>query len=277
MLLLWTLFTGLSVYFSTRQIDFWSAKIKSLVLGTKYEYVNKELSKTWELLAEIEEKDKILRKMLNMKTKKDIILKMQEENLGQGGPLIEQSNFLREISNSPQDVSLINYKKHFDLIKKTVEEQLQSCDEILEFVKYQKELYKYTPLIWPTKGNVVSPFGKRVHPIYGVEHFHTGLDISNIIGTPIMATADGIVKFAGWQQGYGKVILIEHKFGYISVYGHLSSIKVKVGQRVSRGEVIGLMGDTGTATGPHLHYEVWKDNKLCNPVKYLGIDKFFEG
>lgn len=275
LLFMWTLFTGISVYFSTVRIDYWSAKIKSLVLGSKYEYLNKELSKTWELLAKVEEKDRILRKMLNLKSKKNIILETPEEDLGRGGPLFHQSKFLKEISKSPQDVSLMDYKEHFDLIKKYVEEITKSCEEIFDYIRYQKSLYRATPLIWPTKGEVVSPFGKRKHPIYLVEHFHTGIDIANQKGTPVVATADGRVKFAGWQEGYGKAIVIEHNHGYVTIYGHLSSIKVKVGQNVTRGEVIGLMGDTGTATGPHLHYEVWKDNKLCNPVKFLDPENFF--
>ncbi|MEN3013397.1 MAG: M23 family metallopeptidase [Endomicrobiia bacterium] len=275
-LFIWTIFTGISVYFSTKHIDYWSAKIKCLVLGSKYEYLNKELSKTWELLARVEEKERLLRKMLDMKTKKNIILGISEEELGKGGPFFNQSKFLQQISNSPQDVSLVDYKEHFDLIKRSIEEITKNCDEIIDYIKYQKSLYKATPLIWPCNGNVVSPFGRRIHPIYKIEHFHTGIDISNQKGTPIVATADGVVKFAGWQEGYGKVVVLQHNHGYLTIYGHLSSIKVKVGQKVTRGDVLGLMGETGTATGPHLHYEIWKDNKLCNPVKFLVPDNFFK-
>lgn len=277
LLFMWTLFTGVSVYFATRHIDYWSAKIKSLVLGTKYEYINKELSKTWEFLAKVEERDQILRKMLNMKSKKEIILETFDENFGKGGPLFQQSKFLQQISKSPQDVSLVDYKEHFELIRKYADDIIKSCDEIINYVKYQRSLYYATPLIWPCYGNVVSPFGRRIHPIYKIEHFHTGIDIANQKGTPIFATANGIVKFVGWQEGYGKVVVIQHDYGYVTVYGHLSSIKVKTGQKVVRGEIIGLMGDTGTATGPHLHYEVWKDNKLCNPVKFLNPEDFFRG
>lgn len=276
MFFLWTLFTGLSVYFSTRHIDYWSAKIKSVILGTKYEYLNKELSRTWELLAKVEQNDYALRKLLNMKSKKDIILHTPEDLLNQGGPLSSyQAKFLQELTKSPDIVSLIDYKEHFDLIKQKIEQQLASHKEIINYIKLQKELYKYTPLIWPTKGRVVSPFGYRIHPVYDIEHFHTGIDIANSFGTPVYATAYGVVKYAGWQSGYGKVVVIEHKFGYTTVYAHLSSIKVKLGQKVSRGDLIGLVGDTGTTTGPHLHYEVWKDGKICNPIKFVNIEDFF--
>lgn len=277
MFFLWTLFTGFAVYLATRHFDYWTLKLKNVVLGTKYEYVNKELSKTWELLAKVEENNNNLRKLLNMKTKKNIILNTPDDLLNQGGPTtIEQSKFLKQISEKPEEIPLTDYKSHFDLIKKQVEEQLKSYNEVISYIKLQKKLYKYTPLIWPCEGRVVSPFGYRIHPIYKVEHFHTGIDIANDYGTPIRATADGIVKFAGWQQGYGKVVVIQHEFGYITIYGHLSSIKVKQGQKVSRGEIIGSMGDTGTTTGSHLHYEVWQGNKLCNPIKFVNPEEFFK-
>lgn len=274
--LLWTAFTGVTVYLATKNFDYWSAKLKIAVLGTKYEFVNKELSKTWELLAKVEENDRMLRKLLNMKTKKDVIINSPDK-LGEGGPLLPQAVFVMNLARNPQELSMVDYKQHFDLLRQKIEEQIESYNEIVNYIKLQKELYKYTPLIWPCYGKVVSPFGWRIHPVYGETHFHTGIDIANNVGTPIYATANGTVKYAGWQEGYGKVVILEHKFGYCTVYGHLSVIKVKPGQMVSRGEVIGLMGDTGTSTGPHLHYEVWKDGKICNPIKFVNPEDFFRG
>ncbi len=272
--LLWTAFTAISVYFATRHIDYWSAKIRAAVLGTKYEYLNKELSKTWQLLAKVEENDRAIRKLLGMKSKKEIIINSPD----QGGPFtIQQANLLQEITKSLNDVNLLNYKTHFALIEEYAKKQIESYNEICNYIKLQKELYKYTPLIWPCHGRVTSPYGRRIHPLFGIEHFHTGIDIANDIGTKIYATADGVVKYTGWMEGYGKAVVIEHKFGYKTVYAHLSVIKVKQGQKVSRGDVIGLMGNTGTTTGPHLHYEVWKDGKLCNPIKFVNIEDFFKG
>ncbi len=272
--LLWTAFTAVSVYFATRHIDYWSAKIRAAVLGTKYEYLNKELSKVWEFLAKVEENDRAIRKLLGMKSKKEIIINSPE----QGGPFtVQQANLLQEVTKSLNDVNLLNYKTHFTLIEEYAKSQVESYNEICNYIKLQKELYKYTPLIWPCQGRVTSPYGRRIHPLLGVEHFHTGIDIANDIGTKIYATADGVVKYTGWMEGYGKAVVIEHKFGYKTVYAHLSVIKVKQGQKVSRGDVIGLMGNTGTTTGPHLHYEVWKDGKLCNPIKFVNIEDFFKG
>lgn len=274
--LLWTVFTGVTVYLATKNFDYWSTKLKIAVLGTKYEFLNKELSKTWELLAKVEDNDRMLRKLLNMKTKKEIIINSPDK-LGEGGPSLNQAALVMNLVRAPQEVSIVDYKQHFDLIRQKVKEQLESYNEIIDYIKLQKELYKYTPLIWPCYGRVVSPFGWRIHPVYGEPHFHTGIDIANNIGTPIHATADGTVKYTGWQEGYGKVVVLEHKFGYSTVYGHLSTIKVKPGQKISRGEVVGLMGDTGTSTGPHLHYEVWKDSRICNPVKFVNPEDFFKG
>lgn len=277
MLFLWTLFTGVTVYLATLHFDYWTLKLKNVVLGTKYEYVSKELSNIWELLAKVEENDNRLRELLNMKSKKNIILNTPNELLNQGGPTnIEQSKFFKQLSVTPEEISLIDYKSHFDLIKYHMEQQLRSYNEVVSYIKLQKDLYRSTPLIWPCEGRVVSPFGYRIHPLYKIEHFHTGIDIANEYGTPIKATADGVVKFAGWQQGYGKAVVVQHEFGYSTIYGHLSSIKVKQGQKVFRGEIIGLMGDTGTTTGPHLHYEVWRENKLCNPIRFVNPEDFFK-
>lgn len=275
LLSIWTFITAVSVYFATRHIDYWSSKLKSVVLISKYECLNKELSKAWELISKVEENDRAIRKLLNMKSKKEIILK---SDFGEGGPAtIEEAQLLQKFVKAPYELSLIEYSKYFNLLNHYLKKQLESYDEIKSFINYQKELYRNTPLIWPCYGRVVSPFGRRIHPVYKIEHYHTGIDISNRIGTPIRATADGIVKFVGWLEGYGKAIVIEHKFGYTTVYGHLSVFKVKRGQNVSRGDVIGLMGNTGTSTGPHLHYEVWKDGKLQNPIRYVNIEDFFRG
>ncbi|MFN3550557.1 MAG: M23 family metallopeptidase [Endomicrobiia bacterium] len=272
---LWTLFTAVSVYFSTRHIDYWSAKLKSIILASKYEYLNKEISRTWELLSKVEENDRAIRKLLNMKDKKEIILKSDTLS-GEGGPAnVQQAEFLQKFVKQPQEIPLVEYSKNFRILYQNLQQQLESYKEVFNYIDYQKKLYRSTPLIWPCYGYIVSPFGKRMHPLYKIEHFHTGIDISNNIGTPVRATADGIVIFVGWQEGYGKVILIEHEFGYTTVYGHLSVFKVKKGQKVLRGEIIGLMGNTGTVTGPHLHYEIWKDGKLQNPIKYVNIEDFF--
>ena len=117
--------------------------------------------------------------------------------------------------------------------------------------------------IWPTDGLVYSLFGIR----WG--RMHKGLDIDNKTGTPIHASMDGRVIFAGWKGGYGNVVIIEHADNYETRYAHMSKIKVKVGYVVRQGDVIGLMGSTGNSTGPHVHFEIRKDGEARNPLFYL--------
>ncbi|MEW6046279.1 MAG: M23 family metallopeptidase [Bacillota bacterium] len=156
---------------------------------------------------------------------------------------------------------------------KNVNEQLRAYDDhikalratTLEFVRRRA----HTPSIWPTEGWLSSGFGPRRHPVTGDPDYHYGLDIAGLVGTDILATADGTVVVAGRRSGYGLTIVIDHGYGLRTFYAHLSSMKVKVGQRVTKGQVIGAMGSTGISTGPHLHYEVHVNGRPVNPLNYL--------
>lgn len=125
------------------------------------------------------------------------------------------------------------------------------------------------PSIWPVRGRIMAGFGQRLDPFSGEGVFHSGVDIAAPMGTRVEAGGDGIVLEAGWDSGYGNAILLDHGYGLTTKYGHLSKIFVVVGQEVKRGEVIGAVGMTGKATGPHLHYEVIVKDTPVNPMKYL--------
>jgi len=125
------------------------------------------------------------------------------------------------------------------------------------------------PSIVPTQGFISSTFGTRRNPFTGLPDFHEGMDISGDIGTTVLATADGIVSFTGEKGNSGRVVEIEHGFDFSSFYGHLHKTLVKPGQKVKRGQIIGLMGNTGNSTGPHLHYEVHVHGQPVNPKPYL--------
>jgi murein DD-endopeptidase MepM/ murein hydrolase activator NlpD len=115
-----------------------------------------------------------------------------------------------------------------------------------------------------------SGFGERIHPIYKIEKPHMGLDFASPTGTEIHATGDGTVEFAGYNtSGYGIHVVLDHGYGYQTVYGHMSRVDVRKGQKVKRGDVIGEVGSTGLSTGPHLHYEVHKDGVPVDPVNFL--------
>lgn len=123
----------------------------------------------------------------------------------------------------------------------------------------------------PTSGRVTSEYGPRTHPISGQSGFHTGIDLASPSGTPIKASKSGTVVYSGWQGGYGQVVIIDHGGGYRTLYAHCSKLNVVKNQKVSRGQVIALVGSTGNSTGPHLHFEVRVNNKHQNPRKYVPI------
>jgi hypothetical protein len=127
----------------------------------------------------------------------------------------------------------------------------------------------HTPSVWPVRGYFSSGFGNRADPFTGGKDFHPGIDISAPRGTKAVAPADGVVLAVGRRGAYGLAIIIDHGNGIITRYGHLEGFNVRAGQRVRRGDVIGLVGSTGRSNAPHLHYEVWLDDKLQNPIDYI--------
>jgi murein DD-endopeptidase MepM/ murein hydrolase activator NlpD len=132
---------------------------------------------------------------------------------------------------------------------------------------------KNLPSILPVRGTLISGFGMRSHPVYGRGHFHTGLDFACPVGTPIHASGDGIVSFAGGDDnGYGIQVDIDHQNGFQTKYAHLSRVVVAPGKQVKRGEMIGYSGSTGLSTGPHLHYEIMKGGVKIDPIDYFYAD-----
>jgi murein DD-endopeptidase MepM/ murein hydrolase activator NlpD len=125
------------------------------------------------------------------------------------------------------------------------------------------------PTLWPVEGRITGSFGERIDPFNGEGAFHRGIDIAADYGQPVVAPADGIVNFADFYSGYGRLVEIEHSNGITTRFGHLSGFAIISGQNIHRGEVIGYVGNSGRSTGPHLHYEVWIKSSPVNPYKYL--------
>ncbi len=146
-----------------------------------------------------------------------------------------------------------------------------TVDEIKNYLRVQKDIYVATPKGYPASGEITSHYGRREDPFSGETVLHTGVDISSHLKTPIRATADGVVSHSGWIENSGHVVILEHGCGFSTVYAHNTSNAVKVGQRVKRGDIIGYVGSTGKSTGPHVHYEVWKDGKTVDAEKYLTV------
>ncbi len=147
---------------------------------------------------------------------------------------------------------------------------------LISSIKQFKRLSRYIPSIWPLVGTgiVTSGYGPRIDPFTMKPMFHPGVDISAFHGTPVRATADGVVKFAAYGAGTGNMIQVEHKYGYSSAYCHLQKFAVEQGDTVRRGEIIGYVGNTGRSAGPHLHYEVRIENAHINPLPFLRLDVF---
>lgn len=128
---------------------------------------------------------------------------------------------------------------------------------------------EWPQMLWPSSGAVSSRFGWRIHPIFGTREFHTGVDIAARWGSPVMAARSGIVRFAGWMLGYGRLIVVDHGSGLQTTYAHLSSALVGPGQHVDQGQVIGRIGSTGWSTGPHLFFEIRRNGAPEDPTRYL--------
>ncbi len=153
-------------------------------------------------------------------------------------------------------------------LKQEIEKSMKTVSEIKNYLNIQKDLYCATPKGIPVEGSISSPYGKRQNPKSGVAEFHTGLDISAHSGNPVRATANGIVSFSGWNGGNGNLVVLEHGFGFSTFYAHNRMNAVKIGQKVKRGDVIGYIGSTGRSTGPHVHYEIWKNGNPVNPNNF---------
>lgn len=125
-------------------------------------------------------------------------------------------------------------------------------------------------LMWPSRGAVTSPFGWRIHPLFGTREFHTGLDIAGQSGAPVVAAYPGVVRFVGWKSGYGRLVVLDHGGGLETAYSHLSASTVRPGTRVLQGQEIGRVGSTGWSTGPHLLFEVFENGIPQDPTGYLN-------
>jgi murein DD-endopeptidase MepM/ murein hydrolase activator NlpD len=166
----------------------------------------------------------------------------------------------------------INVKTNKLLIK--LNEERKSLDTVLLLAERKSDMIASIPAIRPIKNmyNVTSGFGMRIHPILKTKQPHRGVDITAPKGTPVYATADGVVSRKQTYSGYGLCIVIEHGYTYETLYAHLSKKVAKPGQKVKRGELIGYVGSTGLSVGSHLHYEVLKNGKQVNPVNYFWSD-----
>lgn len=196
---------------------------------------------------------------------------LEVRNAGFGG-----INRYKNLENYNYSKLMIETTRKLDVISKQLYIQSKSYDELAKAVNSKGKMMASIPAIQPIDSRKlrgsISGFGYRMHPIYKIRKMHEGLDFAAPIGTPIYATGDGVIIAAGVERGYGNRIMISHGYGYATKYAHMSKFKVKRGQRVKRGDIIGYVGNTGASTGPHCHYEVYKSGKPINPINFFFND-----
>jgi murein DD-endopeptidase MepM/ murein hydrolase activator NlpD len=191
---------------------------------------------------------------------------------GSGG--VNRYTALEGYSNSNLVIETAN---RLDKIRKRVYVQSKSFDDLIKLAKNKEEMLRSVPAILPISNNdltrTASGFGLRIHPYYKIIKFHYGMDFTAPAGTDVYATGNGvIVARIASKRGFGNHIIIDHGFGYISIYAHLSDFNVKVGQKVKRGDVIGFVGNTGMSVANHLHYEIKLNGVCIDPVNYYFED-----
>lgn len=190
---------------------------------------------------------------------------------------INRSKAYDELKNIPEGKIVAQTLAKIEDLEKKIYIQSKSYSELTQLINNKEKLLAAIPAIQPVANKdlkrIASGFGYRIDPVYKTTRFHAGLDFSAPTGTPVYTTGDGVVEKAGSEgDGYGYKVIIKHGYGYSTLYGHNSKVLVKVGQVVKRGETIALVGSTGKSTGPHCHYEVWKNGQKINPINFFFND-----
>jgi murein DD-endopeptidase MepM/ murein hydrolase activator NlpD len=243
-------------------------KRENAQLQLQYEILNDRQDNLERVLNDMEKRDdNIYRTIFNAEP-----IPRSVRDAGFGG--VNRYEMLEGYENSE---IVINSAMRLDKLTKEIYVQSKSYDEIIELAKRREEQLACLPAIQPISNKdltrTASGWGYRIHPIYKIRKFHYGMDFTAPTGTEVYATADGVVEQVDRsRRGYGNKIVIDHGFGYKTLYGHMNAFNVRKGQKVTRGDVIGFVGSTGLSTAPHLHYEVHLNGKKVNPINYYFND-----
>lgn len=234
------------------------------------EYFKKEVAALEENVARVENRDdNIYRKVLGAEP-----IDKSVRDAGVGGA--DRYADIKEKNVIHSDM-IVGLHEQIDKLKRKLYIESKSQDEVVHLAEMKEKQNAAIPAIQPVSNEkllaLASGYGLRIHPIYKVKKMHTGIDFAAAIGTPIYATADGVIEEVSVKfSGYGKMVVIDHGFGYKTRYAHMHDFTVRNGQNVKRGELIGYVGNTGLSTAPHLHYEVMLNNVHINPVHYFFND-----
>jgi murein DD-endopeptidase MepM/ murein hydrolase activator NlpD len=237
-------------------------------LLTQYELLNREM-------------DDIQRAMTDIIHRDDNIYRVILEADPVPGPIrqagVGGTNRYKNLAGFASSPVVIETRKRLDKIEKQLSVQSKSFDDVVALAATKEIMLASIPAIQPINNKdltrMASGFGMRMHPIHKIQKFHQGMDFTAVTGTEIYSTGDGKVTFADYKaNGYGIHVIVDHGFGYETLYAHMDEVKVRSGQAVKRGDVIGLVGNTGLSAGPHLHYEVHKEGKAVNPANFYFND-----
>jgi murein DD-endopeptidase MepM/ murein hydrolase activator NlpD len=209
----------------------------------EYAQMSRHFSEMESTMASLKQSESQFRKLFSLGSRKEVL-----KNLDTGG---EEGSI------------------DIETLKKEVQASMAAVQEIKGYLAKEQDLFRGTPQGWPAGGKISSGFGMREHPRYGGRKLHTGVDISLSRGTPLHATADGVVSFADRSGGNGNIVVLEHGHGFSTVYAHNTRNNVRPGQTVKRGDIVAYSGSTGVSTGPHVHYEVWRNGQSVNPAPFL--------
>jgi len=259
------LFIAYSIFSSPKEL---MLERENQQYAMQIELMNKRLDQLTRVVEDIEDRDdNIYRTIFEAEP-----ISSDVRKAGVGG-----SDRYRSLKGYENSQTIIATAQKIDRLSRELYIQSKSFDDVYKMAKNKAKMLASIPAIQPVSNKelkrIASGFGYRIHPIYKTLRMHEGIDFTAPIGTPIYATGDGVVeRLKGKMSGYGKVMIINHDYGYESLYAHMSKMIVKPGDKVKRGQIIGYVGNTGRSTGPHLHYEVRKNKKPVNPAHYFFQD-----
>jgi len=263
---LWGIVTLAGLLFFARGYDYHITKADNELMRMKMKLIADELERGRKYLELTRTTDTQMRQMLGMPGGKFINLPKGWEAAKEKEDARARELFQKDV----KDLSAEEFESYIDNLEETAKMRLASFQEIAWYFANRREGLNSTPSIRPSNAPISSGFGYRLDPFgHRSTKRHNGIDFAGKPDSPIVVTADGVVRHAGWVPSYGQAILVDHGFGYSTLYAHTTGIQVKAGDVVKRGDKIATMGSSGRSTGTHLHYEVWKDGQAVNPRNYF--------
>jgi murein DD-endopeptidase MepM/ murein hydrolase activator NlpD len=253
--------------------DYIQVRKKTFELNKLRQETQEQRSKIHFFSSKIEDLEKQLSKLKDFDKRIRIIANLEKGQettsfMGMGGP--SPSDIREKLKAEKDEKGLVQQMRaDVERLKSEAISQEESLSDLEKLLQTKKDVLVHTPSVWPTMGWVTSGFGFRINPFTGLTQMHEGIDISNRVGTPVIATGDGIISDIGNDWAHGKILAISHGFGMITRYSHLNKVLVRVGQKVKRGDKIAEVGMSGKTTGPHLHYEVRLNGIPVNPMRYI--------